>query len=157
MVAHPDDIDFGAAGTVAVLTDHGVEVVYGIVTNGQAGRPASLSPAELTTVRAGADRGGSDRGRLGAPLARLPRRSSRGRPRAAQGDRPPDPHRPARPARHPDAGAQPRADLRRPPRSPRRGRGGGLRRLSRRPQPALVPRALLDEGHPPHTVPVACG
>lgn len=51
IVAHPDDIDFGAAGTVATMTDHGVEVVYGLVTNGQAGEPANLSPAELTEIR----------------------------------------------------------------------------------------------------------
>jgi LmbE family N-acetylglucosaminyl deacetylase len=51
VVAHPDDIDFGAAGTVATLTDHGVEVVYGLVTSGQAGEPAHLSPAELTEIR----------------------------------------------------------------------------------------------------------
>jgi LmbE family N-acetylglucosaminyl deacetylase len=51
VVAHPDDIDFGAAGTVATLTDHGVDVVYGLVTSGQAGEPAHLSPAELTEVR----------------------------------------------------------------------------------------------------------
>ncbi len=35
--AHPDDVDFGAAGTVAVLTDAGVEVSYCIVTDGEAG------------------------------------------------------------------------------------------------------------------------
>ena len=40
IVAHPDDIDFGTAGTVATLTDHGVEVVYGLVTSGQAGQTA---------------------------------------------------------------------------------------------------------------------
>jgi LmbE family N-acetylglucosaminyl deacetylase len=51
VVAHPDDIDFGAAGTVATLTNHGVEVVYGLVTSGQAGEPAHLSPAELTEIR----------------------------------------------------------------------------------------------------------
>ena len=51
VVAHPDDIDFGAAGTVATLTDHGVEVVYGLVTSGQAGEPADLTPAELTEIR----------------------------------------------------------------------------------------------------------
>ncbi len=51
IVAHPDDIDFGTAGTVATLTDHGVEVVYGLVTSGQAGEPADLSPAELTEIR----------------------------------------------------------------------------------------------------------
>jgi len=51
VVAHPDDIDFGAAGTVATMTDHDVEVVYGLVTSGQAGEPAHLSPAELTEIR----------------------------------------------------------------------------------------------------------
>ncbi len=51
IVAHPDDIDFGAAGTVATLTDHGVEVVYGLVTSGQAGEPSDLTPEELTEIR----------------------------------------------------------------------------------------------------------
>ncbi|MEJ7798946.1 MAG: PIG-L deacetylase family protein [Ilumatobacter sp.] len=37
VTAHPDDIDFGAAGTVANLTDAGVEVAYCLVTDGQAG------------------------------------------------------------------------------------------------------------------------
>ena len=37
VMAHPDDVDFSAAGTVAVLTDAGVEVVYCLVTDGQAG------------------------------------------------------------------------------------------------------------------------
>lgn len=51
IVAHPDDIDFGTAGTVAVLTDHGIEVVYGLVTSGQAGEPAELSAEDLAAVR----------------------------------------------------------------------------------------------------------
>ncbi|MBP2704784.1 PIG-L family deacetylase [Microbispora sp. RL4-1S] len=37
VVAHPDDVDFGAAGTVARLTSAGVEVVYCVVTDGDAG------------------------------------------------------------------------------------------------------------------------
>jgi len=37
VTAHPDDVDFGAAGTVATLTDAGVEVVYCLVTDGDAG------------------------------------------------------------------------------------------------------------------------
>ena len=37
ITAHPDDVDFGAAGTVAALTDAGVEVVYCLVTDGDAG------------------------------------------------------------------------------------------------------------------------
>ena len=51
IVAHPDDIDFGTAGTVATLTDHGVEVVYGLVTSGQAGEPAELSAEDLAEIR----------------------------------------------------------------------------------------------------------
>lgn len=35
--AHPDDIDFGAAGTVARWTAAGVEVTYCVVTDGEAG------------------------------------------------------------------------------------------------------------------------
>lgn len=37
VTAHPDDVDFGFAGSVALLTDAGVEVTYCIVTDGQAG------------------------------------------------------------------------------------------------------------------------
>jgi LmbE family N-acetylglucosaminyl deacetylase len=37
VVAHPDDVDFGSAGTVARLTAQGVEVTYCIVTSGDAG------------------------------------------------------------------------------------------------------------------------
>lgn len=37
IVAHPDDIEFGTAGTVAVWTDAGIEVTYCIVTDGSAG------------------------------------------------------------------------------------------------------------------------
>jgi LmbE family N-acetylglucosaminyl deacetylase len=37
IVAHPDDVDFGAAGTVALWTDAGIEVTYCVVTDGDAG------------------------------------------------------------------------------------------------------------------------
>ncbi len=37
VVAHPDDIDFGAAGTIRALTDAGVDVTYCLVTDGDAG------------------------------------------------------------------------------------------------------------------------
>ena len=37
ITAHPDDVDFGAAGTVAMMTKAGVEVVYCLVTDGDAG------------------------------------------------------------------------------------------------------------------------
>jgi LmbE family N-acetylglucosaminyl deacetylase len=37
VTAHPDDVDFGFAGTVATLTDAGIEVTYCIATDGDAG------------------------------------------------------------------------------------------------------------------------
>ncbi|HEX4811306.1 MAG TPA: PIG-L deacetylase family protein [Nonomuraea sp.] len=37
VTAHPDDADFGSAGTVALLVDRGVEVTYLLVTDGDAG------------------------------------------------------------------------------------------------------------------------
>lgn len=37
MMAHPDDIEFGAAGTVAKWTQQGVEVIFCLITNGAAG------------------------------------------------------------------------------------------------------------------------
>ena len=37
IVAHPDDIEFGAAGSVAKWTQAGAEVTYCIVTDGAAG------------------------------------------------------------------------------------------------------------------------
>jgi len=59
ITAHPDDVDFGAAGTIANLTDRGATVTYCIVTDGQAGgfddsipRPkmASIRREEQTTA-----------------------------------------------------------------------------------------------------------
>jgi LmbE family N-acetylglucosaminyl deacetylase len=37
VTAHPDDVDFGFAGSVAAWTDKGIEVEYCIVTDGDAG------------------------------------------------------------------------------------------------------------------------
>jgi LmbE family N-acetylglucosaminyl deacetylase len=37
VTAHPDDVDFGSAGSVALWTDAGVEVSYCIITDGDAG------------------------------------------------------------------------------------------------------------------------
>lgn len=52
VVAHPDDIDFGAAGTIATLTDHGVDVAYCLVTSGDAGGDASThTKQERATLR----------------------------------------------------------------------------------------------------------
>ena len=37
VAAHPDDLDFALAGTVAAWTDRGIEVTYVVCTDGQAG------------------------------------------------------------------------------------------------------------------------
>ncbi|HEY5173837.1 MAG TPA: PIG-L family deacetylase, partial [Acidimicrobiia bacterium] len=34
VTAHPDDVDFGAAGSVATWTSAGIDVTYCIVTDG---------------------------------------------------------------------------------------------------------------------------
>ncbi len=46
VVAHPDDIDFGSAGTIATLTGHGVDVAYCLVTSGDAGGDGSTHTRE---------------------------------------------------------------------------------------------------------------
>ncbi len=52
VTAHPDDVDFGAAGAVAAFTSAGVEVTYCIVTNGQAGgSDRTMSRAEMAALR----------------------------------------------------------------------------------------------------------
>jgi LmbE family N-acetylglucosaminyl deacetylase len=52
IVAHPDDVDFGAAGTIAQWTDAGVDVRYCIVTNGDAGgSDPSISRADMGRLR----------------------------------------------------------------------------------------------------------
>src|SRR5438270_10870960 len=37
VAAHPDDIDFGNAGSVATWTSQGIDVTYCVVTDGDAG------------------------------------------------------------------------------------------------------------------------
>ena len=50
--AHPDDVDFSAAGTIALWTDAGIEVSYCIVTDGDAGgHDESLPRAEVPPLR----------------------------------------------------------------------------------------------------------
>ena len=50
--AHPDDVDFGASGTVATWTDAGCEVTYCIVTDGAAGAAdPEVDLAHLVEIR----------------------------------------------------------------------------------------------------------
>jgi LmbE family N-acetylglucosaminyl deacetylase len=52
VTAHPDDVDFGAAGSVAAWTDRGIEVSYCIVTDGDAGGADTGIPrSEMADVR----------------------------------------------------------------------------------------------------------
>lgn len=50
VTAHPDDVDFGAAGSVATWTSAGAEVTYCVVTDGDAG---GFDPAVPRTEIAG--------------------------------------------------------------------------------------------------------
>jgi LmbE family N-acetylglucosaminyl deacetylase len=52
ITAHPDDVDFGAAGTVAQWTDAGLEVIYCVVTDGDAGGSDEDIPrAKMASLR----------------------------------------------------------------------------------------------------------
>ncbi|WP_422734710.1 PIG-L deacetylase family protein [Micromonospora sp. WMMD558] len=50
--AHPDDVDFGCAGTVATWTGGGIEVAYVLVTEGDAGGYDETPRPELVRQRA---------------------------------------------------------------------------------------------------------
>ena len=52
ITAHPDDVDFGVAGSVATWTDAGIEVTYCLATSGEAGgSDRSISRAEMAELR----------------------------------------------------------------------------------------------------------
>ncbi len=52
ITAHPDDVDFGWAGSVAVMTDMGIAVTYCIVTDGDAGGAETGIPrADMAALR----------------------------------------------------------------------------------------------------------
>lgn len=52
VTAHPDDVDFGSAGTMAVLADAGVEVTYCLVTDGDAGgSDREMSRSDMAALR----------------------------------------------------------------------------------------------------------
>ena len=78
VAAHPDDVDFGSAGTIATWTDAGVEVSYCIVTDGDAGgfdpqvpRSAIGSIRQDEQRKAAATLGAADVEFLGYPDGRL--------------------------------------------------------------------------------------
>jgi LmbE family N-acetylglucosaminyl deacetylase len=52
VTAHPDDVDFGAAATVATLTDAGAAVTYCLITDGEAsGRDREMPRADMAQLR----------------------------------------------------------------------------------------------------------
>ncbi len=78
VVAHPDDCDFGSAGTTAKWTRAGVEVSYCLTTDGDAGgSDRSISRAEVAQLRrreqtaAAAEVGVTDLTFLGYPDGRV--------------------------------------------------------------------------------------
>jgi LmbE family N-acetylglucosaminyl deacetylase len=77
VTAHPDDVDFGAAGTVATWTAAGIEVAYCICTSGDAGgydatpRDAMAPLREAEQRAAAKEVGVSDVRFLGYPDGRL--------------------------------------------------------------------------------------
>lgn len=78
VTAHPDDVDFGVAGTVAAWVKAGVQVSYCVATDGDAGgSDRSASRAQVARIRrdeqraAAAEVGVSDVVFLGHPDGRL--------------------------------------------------------------------------------------
>jgi LmbE family N-acetylglucosaminyl deacetylase len=52
IAAHPDDVDFGSAGTIARWTAEGREVIYCIVTDGDAGgSDPGIPRSDMATIR----------------------------------------------------------------------------------------------------------
>ena len=78
VTAHPDDVDFGVAGSVASWVKAGIEVAYCIVTDGDAGgSDRTISRPEMAIIRgdeqraAAAEVGVTDVTFLGYPDGRL--------------------------------------------------------------------------------------
>ncbi|MFN2569942.1 MAG: PIG-L deacetylase family protein [Candidatus Dormibacteria bacterium] len=78
VVAHPDDVDFGCAGTIAKWTGEGIDVSYCMITSGDAGGfDNAVDRAEMARIRqeeqcaAAAEVGVSDVVFLGYPDGRL--------------------------------------------------------------------------------------
>ncbi|MGB3440280.1 MAG: PIG-L deacetylase family protein [Actinophytocola sp.] len=70
VIAHPDDVDFGAAGTVAVWTSAGIEVSYCVCTSGEAsgdGTPGMAAVREAEQRAAATHVGVEDLTFLGYP------------------------------------------------------------------------------------------
>src|SRR5690242_18797445 len=52
VTAHPDDVDFGCAGSVATWTSQGIEVTYCMVSDGEAGgSDRAVTRADMAAIR----------------------------------------------------------------------------------------------------------
>jgi LmbE family N-acetylglucosaminyl deacetylase len=78
VTAHPDDVDFGAGGSVATWVKAGIEVAYCVATDGDAGgSDRSVSRSDMARIRrheqgaAGAELGVTNITFLGYPDGRL--------------------------------------------------------------------------------------
>lgn len=78
VVAHPDDVDFGAGGTIATFTEAGLPVTYCVITDGDAGGfDDAVDRSAIAGIRQGEQRaaaaevGVSDLVFLGYPDGRL--------------------------------------------------------------------------------------
>ncbi len=61
VVAHPDDIDFGMGGTMALLAGQGVEIVYCLITDGDAGgEDRSMARHRMAAIRRSEQRAAAD-------------------------------------------------------------------------------------------------
>ena len=145
VMAHPDDVDFGFAGSVAHVTDAGIEVIYCIVTDGDAGGAETGHPPLGDGGRCAATSSAPRRRSVGvarSPLPRLSRRPGRADARPPPRPRAGDPRRCDRSACVAQSTrSQLRPHLRE--RIPITSRSGGdaRRRLSRRAQPLGASRA----------------
>ena len=120
VTAHPDDADFGAAGTISGLTAAGIEVTYCVCTDGDAGGfDPTVDRAEIPGIRraeqqaAGKAVGVTDVRFLGYKDGALERD-----PGPAPGHQPGDPAGASAADADPERGAQLGPDRRQPPRPP---------------------------------------
>ena len=61
VTAHPDDVDFGAGGTIAQWTDSGIHVTYLIITDGDAGGfDPDIPRTEIPAIRRAEQRSAGD-------------------------------------------------------------------------------------------------
>ena len=142
VVAHPDDAEFGCAGSVARWVADGCEVHYCLFTSGNRGSDdPAMTPERLAAVRETEQRAaGRSPRREERHVPPLPRRRARGHAGGPAGRHPRDPAGPAGPDRHAEPVPEPEPLLG-SPRPPARGPPRARRGLSLRARSDALPRA----------------